>query len=71
MLENGRKASAFRSEHRLTYPVVVDRGDLRDQYQVNGLPVHVFIDRSGIVRKIVVGELSPAAMRANVDRMLH
>ena len=70
MLENGRKAAAFRSEHRLTYPVVVDRGDLRDQYQVNGLPVHVFIDRSGIVRKIVVGELSPAAMRANVDRML-
>ncbi len=70
VLENGRKAAAFRSEHRLTYPVVVDQGDLRDQYQVNGLPVHVFIDRSGIVRKIVVGELSPAAMRANVDRML-
>ncbi len=28
VLENGRKAAAFRSEHRLTYPVVIDRGDL-------------------------------------------
>jgi cytochrome c biogenesis protein CcmG, thiol:disulfide interchange protein DsbE len=70
VLENARKASAFRTEHRLVYPVVVDSGTLRDQYQVNGLPVHVFIDRGGIVRKIVVGELSPAAMRTNVERVL-
>ncbi len=70
VLENANKAEKFRSEHRLTYPVVVDQGILRDQYRVNGLPVHVFIDRSGIVRKIVVGELSSAAMRANIDRML-
>lgn len=70
VLENASKAEKFRSEHRLTYPVVVDQGILRDQYRVNGLPVHVFIDRRGIVRKIVVGELSPAAMRADVEPML-
>jgi thiol-disulfide isomerase/thioredoxin len=70
VLENARKAAAFRSEHHLAYPVVVDSGTLRDQYEVNGLPVHVFIDRGGVVRKIVVGELSPAAMRANVERIL-
>jgi len=70
VLENARKAAAFRSQHHLAYPVVVDSGALRDQYEVNGLPVHVFIDRSGIVRKIVVGELSPAAMRSNVELVL-
>jgi cytochrome c biogenesis protein CcmG/thiol:disulfide interchange protein DsbE len=70
VLESARKAAAFRSEHRLNYPVVIDTGALRNQYQVNGLPVHVFIDRSGVVRKIVVGELSPAAMRANVEAVL-
>ena len=47
----------FRTEHHLSYPVVIDAGTLRDQYDVNGLPVHVFIDRGGVVRKIVVGEL--------------
>jgi cytochrome c biogenesis protein CcmG, thiol:disulfide interchange protein DsbE len=70
VLENARKAGSFRSEHHLGYPVVVDSGTLRNQYNVNGLPVHVFIDRSGIVQKIVVGELSAAAMRENIERVL-
>jgi thiol-disulfide isomerase/thioredoxin len=70
VLENRPKAAAFRAQYHLTYPVVVDAGPLRAQYQINGLPVHVFIDRTGIVRKIVVGELSPAGMRDNVERIL-
>jgi cytochrome c biogenesis protein CcmG/thiol:disulfide interchange protein DsbE len=70
VLENARKAADFRQEHHLTYPVVVDGGTLRDQYAVNGLPVHVFIDRLGIVRRIVVGEMSPADMRSNAERLL-
>lgn len=70
VLENAHKAADFRNEHHLTYPVVVDGGTLRDQYAVNGLPVHVFIDRLGIVRRIVVGEMSPADMRSNAERLL-
>jgi cytochrome c biogenesis protein CcmG, thiol:disulfide interchange protein DsbE len=70
VLESSRKAASFRSGHHLSYPVVVDSGVLRTQYNVNGLPVHVFIDRSGIVQKIVVGELSPAGMRDNIERVL-
>ena len=70
VLENARKASQFRDGHHLSYPVVIDGGALRDQYDVNGLPVHVFIDREGVVRKIIVGELSPADMRSNVERLL-
>jgi cytochrome c biogenesis protein CcmG/thiol:disulfide interchange protein DsbE len=71
VLENGRKAEEFRRSHALTYPTVVDDGRLRDQYAVNGLPVHVFIDRQGIVRRIAVGELSAAEMGENVRRLLH
>ncbi len=70
VLENAHKAESFRDQHHLIYPVVVDQGTLRDQYNVNGLPVHVFIDRNGIVRKIVVGELSTADMRSNVEKIL-
>jgi thiol-disulfide isomerase/thioredoxin len=70
VLENARKAAEFRNGHHLSYPVVVDGGTLRDQYDVNGLPVHVFIDRGGVIRKIAVGELSPADMRSNVERIL-
>lgn len=70
VLENGGKAAEFRSAHHLHYPVVVDGGTLRDAYSVNGLPVHVFIDRAGIVRQIVVGEMSAAEMRSNAERLL-
>jgi cytochrome c biogenesis protein CcmG, thiol:disulfide interchange protein DsbE len=71
VLENARKAADFRKAHHLLYPVVVDDGSLRNQYSVNGLPVHVFIDRTGVVQRVVVGQLSPAQMRSNVELLLH
>jgi cytochrome c biogenesis protein CcmG/thiol:disulfide interchange protein DsbE len=70
VLENARKAEQFRSDHKLAYPAVVDDGTLRNQYDVNGLPVHVFIDRKGVVRDVVVGELSAADMRGHVLKLL-
>ena len=70
VLENARKAAEFARTHRLSYPVIVDDGTLRDQYAINGLPVHAFIDRDGVVRSIVVGEISTLDMRGNVDRLL-
>lgn len=70
VLENSRKAEQFRSDHNLAYPAVVDDGTLRNQYDVNGLPVHVFIDRGGVVRDVVVGELSATDMRDHVLKLL-
>lgn len=70
VLENAKKAEQFRSDHNLAYPAVVDDGTLRNQYNVNGLPVHVFIDRSGVVRDVVVGELSETQMRDHVLKLL-
>ena len=70
VLENAGKAAQFRKAHHLTYPAVVDDGTLRNQYAVNGLPVHVFIDRTGVVRNIVVGQISTADMRADVLKLL-
>jgi len=70
VLESKDKALQFRTAHHLVYPAVVDDGTLRNQYNVNGLPVHVFIDRQGIVRKIVVGELAAAEIRSDVIDLL-
>ncbi len=70
VLENAAAAAKFKDEHKLTYPALVDSGTLRDEYNINGLPVHVFIDRAGIVKNIVVGELTPAEMDENVQRII-
>ena len=70
VLENAGAAEKFREEHKLAYPALADSGTLRDEYGINGLPVHVFIDRAGIVKNIVVGELSPSEMDENVQRII-
>ncbi len=70
VLESRAKAAHFVAEHHLTYPAVVDAGTLRDQYAVNGLPVHVFITRGGVVKRIAVGELSEAQMRRGIESIL-
>jgi cytochrome c biogenesis protein CcmG, thiol:disulfide interchange protein DsbE len=68
--ENARKAKQFVDEHQLTYPAVVDSGMLSDQYRINGMPVGVFIDKSGVVRKIEVGQLSPEQLNADIKSIL-
>jgi cytochrome c biogenesis protein CcmG, thiol:disulfide interchange protein DsbE len=70
VLESSKKAKTFVEQHHLIYPSIVDSGTLRDEYQINGMPVHVFIDAHGIVRKIAVGELSKSQMEADVREVL-
>lgn len=47
----------------LTFPLIPDSQDqIASAYRVNGIPVHFFIDRSGILRSIVTGSLNPERM---------
>ncbi|HET9097140.1 MAG TPA: TlpA disulfide reductase family protein [Candidatus Baltobacteraceae bacterium] len=69
-LENAKKAAQFVHKYGLVYPAVVDDGTLQTQYSVNGLPVHVFIDRSGVIRKMVTGEMSEKAIAAAIQSIL-
>jgi thiol-disulfide isomerase/thioredoxin len=70
VLESEQKAEKFRAQYHLVYPAGVDDGTLRDLYDVNGLPVHAFIDRAGIVRNITVGQMAPDEIRAQVRAIL-
>jgi cytochrome c biogenesis protein CcmG/thiol:disulfide interchange protein DsbE len=65
-METPAKAEQFRKDHNLPYQAVVDPGTLRDAYNVNGLPVHVFIDRAGKISTLRVGEMS----RQEIDAAL-
>ncbi len=69
-LESASQAQSFRKQFHLVYPAVVDGGTLQAQYLVNGLPVHVFIGRDGIIRKIIAGEMSHADIQKNVQSIL-
>ena len=68
--ESAATALAFKRKYGLTYPAVVDEGALQDAYRVNGLPVHVFIDRSGVVRDIVVGQMAKSEIDDAIRKIL-
>jgi thiol-disulfide isomerase/thioredoxin len=69
-LEDAKKAQQFARKYNLVFPTVVDEGTLQGQYSLNGLPVHVFIDRTGIVRKIVAGEMSKSQIASAIRSIL-
>ncbi len=68
--ENAQKAKQFVEQHQLTYPAVVDSGTLSDLYSINGMPVGVFIDKAGVIRRIEVGQLSSAQLTADIKSIL-
>ncbi len=60
---------AFVQEFGLTFPIALDHdGSVFNRYQLLGLPTTYFIDRSGIVRSLIVGgPMSEAVIQANVQ----
>ncbi len=70
MAENAQLAQRYRAQYRLTYPVVVDSGMLQDLYNINGLPVHVFIARNGTIQRLVVGEMAKSEIESAVKALL-
>ncbi len=54
-------AKAFIADHGATWPTVVDPGKaIKSAYLVAARPQTYFVDRSGVLRSIQVGELTDA-----------
>jgi thiol-disulfide isomerase/thioredoxin len=68
--ENAKKARQFVTLHGLTYPSVVDGGTISDEYALEGMPVTVFIDKTGVIRKIEVGEITRQQLNQDVRAIL-
>ena len=51
----------------LTFPNIADPDTrIASAYRVNGIPAHFFIDRSGVLRSMETGALSPEKMDASI-----
>lgn len=57
----------YTSRVGLTYTHIPDpQTTIAGEYQVSGIPVHYFIGRDGVVKKVHVGILSPAQIQENL-----
>jgi thiol-disulfide isomerase/thioredoxin len=54
----------------LKYPVVLDgNGDVTNRYQVRVFPTSLFIDKNGIVQRIILGPLTEDTIRSALERV--
>jgi len=70
--DSEQAARDFASEYGLTFPIGLDRdGQATRLYQVRALPSTFFIDRQGIIRRVVVGgPLNPSVLETTVLDLL-
>jgi thiol-disulfide isomerase/thioredoxin len=52
-------ARRFAGEMKLAFPIALDRGQMAVSYGAGSLPESVFIDRRGVVRAVVHGQIAP------------
>jgi len=70
--DSERAAADFIQELGLTFPVPLDRsGTVSRQYQLRALPSTFFVDREGIIRKVIIGgPMSEATIQTAVEEIL-
>ncbi len=65
--EDAAAVQAYRQELGLTFPVVLDsQYQAAELYSVNSLPTTFFIDRDGVIRDIVVGQMNAALLSQRI-----
>ena len=65
------RVQTFVEEFQMSIPVPLDkRGDVRDLYQVRGMPTSVFIDRDGTVASTWAGLLTPDKLAELLNQIL-
>ena len=65
-----RPALVKKATAKLTYPIVQATPQVWSAYKVNALPSLVLVDREGKIVKRFGGESDPAAMRAEIEKVL-
>ncbi len=70
--DNPADVVPFIQEYGLTFPVLLDEtGTVGAAYQLRSLPSSYFIDRTGIIREVVIGgPMSEALLRARIEQIL-
>ncbi|MBV8150986.1 MAG: TlpA family protein disulfide reductase [Candidatus Eremiobacteraeota bacterium] len=68
--EDKDHAGDWHDQYKIPYPVGLGDNKMTDEYGVIALPVHVFIDRKGIVRGYRLGEMSIPEIEAGIKGIL-
>ena len=60
--ESAVAVKSFTAHYGVTYPIAIDPGDAAIVFNLHTIPVSLFVDATGIVRQIRIGQMQPADM---------
>ena len=65
-------ALKFAGSHKLSFPILFDLdGSVARSYQVRAMPTSFFIDKNGVIQRVVIGgPMSEALLQSEVMRLL-
>ena len=66
------EARAFVDELGLSFPILLERtGEMAREYQLRAMPSTFFIDREGVIRKVILGgPMSEATLQTAIEELL-
>lgn len=70
--DNLGDARSFVEQYGLSFPILIDSGGLvANLYHLRALPTTFFIDRDGVIQRVVIGgPLSEVSLRSSVETLL-
>jgi thiol-disulfide isomerase/thioredoxin len=68
--ESSDAVTPFVKRFGLTYPVTIDTGPAAQLFNIHVIPMSIFVDGSGTVRSIRIGQMQPDAMDAAIRSSL-
>ena len=71
MKEGEETVRKFTDSYKITYPILIDTdGKVSDAYNVFGIPSSFFIDREGIIRDIILGEMNQDSINNKIEKLI-
>ena len=71
MKEGEEMVRKFTDSYKITYPILIDTdGKVSDAYNVFGIPSSFFIDREGIIRDIILGEMNQDSINNKIEKLI-
>ena len=65
-------AAKFVAEFHLGYPIPLDNdGKVSDAYHVPGIPTTFFVDAHGVIRQVIMGQLSPTDLQQSIAMIMN
>ena len=70
MQESPGNVRAFAKKNGMTYPVLLDKGDVAEKYRIAYIPDTVIVDAHGIIREFIIGLVTGDTLSRKVAGLL-